>query len=130
MQGRAAGYLDLAAALRPRLERIDGFLSVVRFQSLADPDMLSLSFWRDEAAVRAWRNTAEHRATQGESRAGVFAEYRLRIAEVVRDYGMHDRCEAPADSRATHGGRRIELGEGRSKGRSPRACLDRRNRRR
>lgn len=103
-EGETQHYLDLAAALRPELERIDGFLSVERFRSLSEPDkLLSLSFWRDEEAVRAWRNTPAHRATQAEGRAGVFAGYRLRIAHVIRDYGMTERAEAPADSRAAHG---------------------------
>lgn len=101
--GQADRYLDLAAALRPTLEGIDGFVSVERFRSLSDPDkLLSLSFWRNEAAVQAWRNTPTHRATQAEGRATVFAGYRLRIAGVVRDYGMTDRAEAPADSRTAH----------------------------
>ena len=101
--GQAAHYLDLAAALRPELERIDGFISVERFRSLTDPaKLLSLSFWRDEAAVRAWRNQPAHRATQAAGRGGVFADYRLRIAGVMRDYGMTERAEAPADSRAAH----------------------------
>lgn len=96
-------YLDLAAELKPLLEQIDGFLSIERFQSLADPDkLLSLSFWRDEAAVLAWRNLEAHRAAQGEGRAGVFADYRLRVAAVQRDYGLRARDEAPADSRARH----------------------------
>ena len=103
--GQADRYLDLAAALRPTLEGIDGFVSVERFRSLSDPDkLLSLSFWRDEAAVQAWRNTPPHRATQAEGRATVFADYRLRIAGVVRDYGMDDRADAPADSRTAHDG--------------------------
>ncbi|HEV7252956.1 MAG TPA: antibiotic biosynthesis monooxygenase [Mesorhizobium sp.] len=97
-------YLDLAAALRPGLETMDGFISVERFRSLSEPDkLLSLSFWRDEDAVRRWRNTEAHRATQAKGRGGVFADYRLRIAGVVRDYGMTDRAEAPPDSRAAHG---------------------------
>jgi heme-degrading monooxygenase HmoA len=101
--GQTDRYLDLAAALRPTLEGVDGFLSVERFRSLSDPGkLLSLSFWRDEAAVQAWRNTPAHRATQAEGRATVFADYRLRIADVVRDYGMSDRAEAPPDSRAAH----------------------------
>jgi heme-degrading monooxygenase HmoA len=97
-------YLELAAQLKPELEGMDGFLSIERFQSLADPDkLLSLSFWRDEAAVQAWRGLESHRAAQGEGRGGVFADYRLRVAAVLRDYGMADRGEAPADSRAVHG---------------------------
>lgn len=96
-------YLDIAARLRPRLDDIDGFVSIERFQSLADPNkMLSLSFWRDEEAVAQWRNTEEHRGAQTSGRSSVFQDYRIRIAGVVRDYGLLDRAEAPADSRCAH----------------------------
>jgi heme-degrading monooxygenase HmoA len=101
---RRGEYLDLAAALRPELEAIDGFISVERFESLSAPGkLLSLSFWRDEAAVAAWRSLNAHRVAQGRGRAGVFADYRLRVAGVIRDYGMTDRAEAPKDSLAVHG---------------------------
>jgi heme-degrading monooxygenase HmoA len=101
--GRKNDYLEIAAALRADLTRIDGFISVERFQSLTDPNkLLSLSFWRDEDAVRTWRNHASHRAGQKQGRAGIFADYRLRIAAVTRDYGITERTEAPADSRAIH----------------------------
>jgi len=101
--GRQQQYLDTAAALKPLLERIDGFISIERFQSLSEPGkLLSLSFWRDEAAVAQWRNTGEHRGAQSAGRSGVFADYRLRVAAVVRDYGLHERDEAPADSRGVH----------------------------
>ena len=103
-EGRRQDYLDLASALRPELERIDGFLSVERFSSLTTPGkILSLSFFRDEQAVAAWRTQAEHRAAQEAGRAGIFAGYRLRVAAVVRDYGMSARADAPPDSRACHG---------------------------
>ena len=103
-EGRRQDYLDLASALRPELERIDGFLSVERFSSLTTPGkILSLSFFRDEQAVAAWRTQAEHRAAQEAGRAGIFAGYRLRVAAVVRDYGMSARADAPPDSRAWHG---------------------------
>jgi len=103
-EGRRDAYLGLAGDLKPLLETIDGFISVERFQSLADPiKMLSLSFWRDEAAVLAWRNLEPHRAAQAAGRGGVFANYRLRVASVVRDYGLNERDEAPSDSRARHG---------------------------
>ena len=102
-EGERAHYLDLAAALLPDLQDMDGFVSIERFESLAEPGkLLSLSFWEDEAAVAAWRNNAQHRATQDAGRSGVFSTYRLRIASVMRDYGMHDRAQAPPDSRATH----------------------------
>lgn len=102
--GRRDEYLTLAAALKPELERIDGFISVERFESLATPGkLLSLSFFRDEAAVTAWRNRHGHRVTQAQGRAGVFSDYRLRIAAVIRDYGMTDRAQAPKDSRQAHG---------------------------
>jgi heme-degrading monooxygenase HmoA len=103
--GQRQRYLDLAAALREDLVRMDGFVSIERFQSLSEPDkLLSLSVWRDEEAVRAWRNLPSHRATQGAGRAGVFRDYRLRVAAVIRDYGLNERDEAPADSRAAHEG--------------------------
>lgn len=91
-------YLDHAARLRPLLEQVDGFISIERFKSLThEGKILSLSFWRDEAAVRAWREHPEHRRTQAAGRAGVFDDYRLRVAEVHRDYGMYDqRDQAPA----------------------------------
>jgi len=101
--GRKDDYLQLAAALRVELERAEGFVSIERFQSLTDPKkLLSLSFWRDEEAVRKWRNNARHRQSQAAGRGGIFAEYRLRIGEVLRDYGMNDRAQAPSDSRAAH----------------------------
>ncbi|EKF19225.1 antibiotic biosynthesis monooxygenase family protein [Nitratireductor pacificus] len=103
-EGRRDAYLGIAADLRPLLDGIDGFISIERFQSLADPNrVLSLSFWRDEEAVKAWRNTEEHRQAQRAGRGGIFAGYRLRIAHVLRDYGMAERAEAPQDSRALHG---------------------------
>lgn len=93
--GRAA-YLDHAAALKPLLEQMDGFISVQRFQSLADPGkLLSLSFWRDEAAVRAWREMERHREAQAAGRGGLFHDYRLRVAHVVRDYGLNEREQVP-----------------------------------
>ena len=102
-EGRKQHYLDLAAALRSDLQSTDGFISVERFESLTEPGkLLSLSFWRDEDAVRAWRNRPPHRTTQAEGRAGVLADYRLRVAGVLRDYGMAERAEAPDDSRAAH----------------------------
>ena len=96
-------YLDAAAALRPQLEHIDGFISIERFESLSQPGkVLSLSFWRDEAAVAQWRNTEMHRQTQAAGRGHIFADYRLRVAEVLRDYGLNERAQAPADSRQAH----------------------------
>lgn len=103
-EGALPGYLEHAKRLRPELEAMDGFISVERFQSLTDPaKLLSLSFWRDEAAVKAWRNHAMHRATQAAGRDGMFVGYRLRVAAVMRDYGMtENRDQAPDDSRARH----------------------------
>jgi heme-degrading monooxygenase HmoA len=99
-EGRAPEYFDLAAALKADLERIDGFVSVERFESLTTRGKyLSLSFWRDEEAVRRWRNLQVHRLAQAKGRTGVFADYRLRVASVLRDYGMSEREQAPRDSR-------------------------------
>ena len=103
-EGRRQSYLDIAASLKPRLEAMEGFVSIERFESLSVPGkILSLSFWRDEAAVAQWRGLDEHRAAQTAGRGGVFAGYRLRVAGVLRDYGMTDRVQAPADSRAANG---------------------------
>ena len=97
-------YLDIAASLAAELQKIDGFISIERFQSLSQPGkLLSLSFWRDEAAIQAWRNLVQHRNAQQAGRDGLFNDYRLRVADVVRDYGMHQRDSAPADSRELHG---------------------------
>ena len=94
--GRQQEYLDIAATLHPELEKIDGFISVERFSSLINPGkILSLSFWRDEAAVIKWRQHEEHHRAQWKGRSGIFADYRLRVASVVRDYGMFDRAQAP-----------------------------------
>lgn len=101
--GRRTEYLDLAAALLSRLQTMEGFLSVERFQSLSQPNkILSLSVWANEEAVARWRNLEVHRAAQERGRGGVFTDYRLRVAHVVRDYGMTARTEAPRDSRAHH----------------------------
>lgn len=103
-EGRAAEYFDAAASLKADLERIDGFISIERFESLVTKGKyLSLSFWRDEDAVRAWRNLESHREAQARGRAGVFADYRLRVAAVLRDYGLKERADAPKDSRSAHG---------------------------
>lgn len=92
LPGRAERYFELAAALREELERIDGFVSVERFRSLADADKyLSISFWRDEDAIRRWHEHAEHRAAQAAGKEEIFEDFRIRVAEIVRDYGMEDR---------------------------------------
>ncbi|MES2957759.1 MAG: antibiotic biosynthesis monooxygenase [Pseudomonadota bacterium] len=102
--GQEQRYFEIAAALRPVLEQTDGFISVERFQSLAQPGRyLSLSFWRDEDAVRRWRCQPSHRQGQQEGRSSVFAGYRLRVAAVMRDYGLFDRGETPDDSLAALG---------------------------
>ena len=100
-EGRRDDYLAIAASLRDDLQKIDGFISVERFQSLTTPGkILSLSFFRDEEAVRDWRNLAKHRSAQSAGRNGIFRDYRLRVAKVMRDYGMTDRDEAPEDSKS------------------------------
>jgi heme-degrading monooxygenase HmoA len=102
-EGRQDDYFGLAAALKSDLELVPGFISVERFQSLADPGkLLSLSFFRDEESVRAWRTLPGHRAAQAEGRRSIFAGYRLRVAQVLRDYGMQDRDEAPPDGQRAH----------------------------
>ena len=103
--GQKQDYLDIAVELQPLLEQVDGFLSIERFQSLNNPEkVLSLSFFRDEQAVQDWRNLTQHRQAQRNGRAGIFADYRLRVAGVIRDYGMFDREQAPEDSKSEHSG--------------------------
>ena len=100
----SAEYLDIAAKLRPLLEEIEGFISIERFQSLSNPEkILSLSFWRDDGAVARWRNLDAHRGAQARGRSEIFEDYRIRIAGVIRDYTLHERAQAPADSTAAHG---------------------------
>ena len=102
-EGQRDSYLDIAARLKPELEAVDGFISVERFESIARPGrFLSLSFWRDEDAVRRWRCHGMHRSAQREGRSEILAAYRLRVATVIRDYGMDERDQAPPDSRTAH----------------------------
>jgi heme-degrading monooxygenase HmoA len=102
-EGEGQAYLNAAASLRPLLERIAGFISIERFESLSQPGkLLSLSFWRDEEAVREWRNLEAHRRVQARGREQIFADYRLRVAQVLRDYGLNEREQAPEDSRKVH----------------------------
>jgi heme-degrading monooxygenase HmoA len=101
---RKSNYLDAAESLRPLLAEIDGFISIERFESLTNPGkILALSFWRDEESVRQWRNVEAHRRIQHAGRQSIFADYRLRVANVIRDYGLNERAEAPDDSRKAHG---------------------------
>jgi len=104
-EGRKQEYLDIAAKLRPLLDKIDGFISIERFESLYEPGkILSLSFFRDQEAVEQWRKLEAHRIAQATGRARVFRDYRLRVVGVIRDYGMFDRQEAPTDSLSYHDG--------------------------
>jgi heme-degrading monooxygenase HmoA len=97
-------YLAIAAELRPLLDGIDGFISIERFESIYEPGkLLSLSFWRDEAAVARWRTMDQHRAAQAKGHARIFDTYRIRVAQVTRDYDKERRGDAPADSRAANG---------------------------
>lgn len=103
-QGKTSEYLDIANELKPLLSKIEGFISVERFQSLTNEGkVLSLSFWRDEKAIQEWRALESHRYAQSKGRGGVFENYRLRVAGVIRDYGMDSRSEAPRDSIDVHG---------------------------
>ena len=102
-QGKKEEYLNIAASLRPQLDEIDGFISIERFQSFSNPEkVLSLSFWKDEASIHQWRNLEMHRHAQSKGRNEIFEDYHLRIAHVVRDYGMFEREEAPFDSSSFH----------------------------
>ena len=103
--GRKQEYLDLAAGLAAELKDRDGFISIERFESISNPGhFVSLSFWRDEEAVRKWRNLQQHREAQAKGRGGIFSAYRLRVCQVLRDYTKDSRKEAPSDSVKVHGG--------------------------
>ncbi|MFZ1805808.1 MAG: antibiotic biosynthesis monooxygenase [Cyclobacteriaceae bacterium] len=102
-EGKKEKYLDIAYQLRGELEKISGFISIERFQSLQDENkILSLSFWKDEKSVKEWRNLEKHREAQASGRTSVFADYRLRVADVLRDYGMNERAQVPSDSKTYH----------------------------
>ena len=96
-------YLDIAAELKPLLSDIDGFISIERFASLQDENkVLSLSFWENEAAIEKWRNVELHRLGQAKGIDNVFSDYRIRVGNVLRDYSMAERAQAPADSNKHH----------------------------
>jgi heme-degrading monooxygenase HmoA len=102
-EGHLDDYFDHVALLKQDLEKVDGFISVERFESLTEPGkLLSLSIWESEEAIRAWRNLPSHRRSQAAGRAGIFRNYRLRVATIDRDYGLNERTEAPGDSRSSH----------------------------
>ncbi|MDA6071616.1 antibiotic biosynthesis monooxygenase [Flavobacterium sp. AC] len=102
-EGKKEEYLNIAASLRPELDHIEGFISIERFQSFSDPEkVLSLSFWKDEESIQQWRNLEMHRHAQAKGKNEVFKDYHLRIATVVRDYGMFERKETPEDSSSYH----------------------------
>ncbi|CAD0004602.1 antibiotic biosynthesis monooxygenase family protein [Flavobacterium chungangense] len=102
-EGKKEEYLDIAASLHPELDHIKGFISIERFQSFSNPEkVLSLSFWKDEESIQQWRNLEMHRLAQSKGRNEIFKDYHLRIASVVRDYGMFDRKETPKDSSGFH----------------------------
>ena len=96
-------YMDIAAAMRPLAEGVEGFISVERFQSMTNPEKyLSVSYFEDEAAVARWRNVVEHRQAQAQGRENLFTDYRICVCQVLRDYTLNDRAQAPQDSRTAH----------------------------
>lgn len=115
-EGKKQAYLDIAAQLRPLLDQIDGFISIERFESIYEPGkILSLSFFRDQAAVERWRTLEAHRVAQAKGRASLFRDYRLRVVGVIRDYGKSDRGQAPGDSLSFHDGSAESKGPAESK---------------
>ena len=103
-EGRFPEYMELVGQLKPELDKAEGFISLERFESITTPGkFVSLQFWQDEESVKKWRNVQKHREAQAKGRRGIFSGYRLRICQVIRDYGLDERGEAPRDSVATHG---------------------------
>ncbi|HEX9432321.1 MAG TPA: antibiotic biosynthesis monooxygenase [Burkholderiales bacterium] len=104
IEGRFADYKALAEGLADDVSQAEGFISIERFESISNKGkFVSLSFWRDEQSVKKWRNLQKHREAQKKGRGGIFESYRLRIAEVLRDYTMDERAQAPDDSVKVHG---------------------------
>ena len=102
-EGKREEYLDIATTLRQHLKDVEGFISIERFKSLSEEGkILSLSYWEDESSIQNWRNLEAHRSAQKKGRSNIFADYRLRVCEVVRDYSMTNREGAPADSKEIH----------------------------
>lgn len=103
-EGKFEDYYELALGLNEEVKKFDGFISIERFESINNKGkFVSLSFWRDEEAVKNWRNMQQHREAQKKGRKSIFASYRLRIASVSRDYEMDKRAQAPQDSKKVHG---------------------------
>jgi len=103
-EGRFPDYMALVDTLRADLAEAEGFISLERFESISHKGkFVSLQFWRDEESVRKWRNLQKHREAQKKGRGGIFESYRLRIAQVLRDYTMDERAQAPKDSVKVHG---------------------------
>lgn len=95
-KGRSEDYFSIAAALKEEVASIDGFISIERYQSINNESkFLSLSFWRDEQAIEQWRNNFQHKSAQNTGREEIFEDYRLRVATVMRDYGLNERDQAP-----------------------------------
>lgn len=93
---RRGDYFALSDELRPLLQQLDGFLSVERFESAADPGkFVSLSFWRDEQSLKAWRDLEQHRLVMAKGRSGILRDYRIRVTQVTLDYSMNERANAP-----------------------------------
>ena len=104
VEGRFADYRALAEGLAEDVRNFDGFLSIERFESITTRGkFVSLSFWRDEEAVARWRNLQKHREAQRSGRGGIFGSYRLRVAQVLRDYTMDERAQVPEESVKVHG---------------------------
>jgi heme-degrading monooxygenase HmoA len=103
-EGRFPEYMKLVDTLREDLAKAEGFISLERFESITNKGkFVSLQFWQDEESVRKWRTLQKHREAQKKGRAGIFGSYRLRIAQVTRDYTMDERAQAPKDSVEIHG---------------------------
>ena len=102
--GRFADYKALAEGLADDVRNAEGFISIERFESISNKGkFVSLSFWRDEEAVRKWRNLQKHREAQKKGRGSIFESYRLRVAQVMRDYTKDERAQTPKDSAEIHG---------------------------
>ena len=93
--GIFGGLFSKKGSRKKKRRRTLAAVQVERFESRSVAGhFLSLSVWRDEAAIRAWREASAHRAGQIRGRNGIFARYHIRVAQVVRDYDFAAETKA------------------------------------
>jgi heme-degrading monooxygenase HmoA len=82
--GDEDGYARTAARMNELARRQPGYLGM---ESARDELGITVSYWADEHAARAWKSVAEHLLAQRLGRERWYADYRVRVAVVQREYG-------------------------------------------